>query len=73
MEVQQKQAEVAVQMLDACVKSGVCKDFRFWEGYGDKFNFHGADARATIFDENMKPKLAYFAIKEYLSQMIDGK
>ena len=73
LEVQQKQAEVAVQMLDACVKSGVCKDFRFWDGYGDKFSFHGADTKATIFDENMKPKLAYFAIKDYLAQMIDGK
>ncbi len=73
LEVQQKQAEVAVQMLDACVKSGVCKDFRFWDGYGDKFSFHGAAARATIFDENMKPKLAYFAIKEYLTQMIESQ
>ncbi|MFT3890765.1 MAG: endo-1,4-beta-xylanase [Anaerolineales bacterium] len=73
LEVQQRQAEVAVQMLDACVKSGVCKDFRFWDGYSDKFSFHGADTRATIFDENMKPKLAYFAIKDYLTQMIDGK
>ncbi len=73
LEIQQKQAEVAVQMLDACVKSGVCKGFRFWEGFGDSFSFHGADSRATIFDENMKPKLAYFAIKEYLSEMIDGK
>jgi GH35 family endo-1,4-beta-xylanase len=73
LEVQQKQAEVAVQMLGACVKSGVCKDFRFWDGYGDKFSFHGAESRATIFDENMKPKLAYFAIREYLTQMIDGK
>ena len=73
LEVQQKQAEVAVQMLDACVKSGVCKDFRFWDGYGDKFSFHGANTKATIFDENMKPKLAYFAIKEYLSQMIEGQ
>lgn len=73
LEVQQRQAEVAVQMLDACVKSGVCKDFRFWDGYGDKFSFHGAESRATIFDENMKPKLAYFAIKEYLSQVIDNQ
>jgi endo-1,4-beta-xylanase len=73
LEVQQRQAQVAVQMLDACVKSGVCKDFRFWDGYGDRFSFHGADTRATIFDENMKPKLAYFAIKEYLAQIIDGK
>jgi endo-1,4-beta-xylanase len=73
LEVQQKQAKVAVQMLDACVKSEVCKDFRFWDGYGDKFSFHGADTKATIFDENMKPKLAYFAIKEYLTQIIDGQ
>jgi len=73
LEVQQRQAEVAMQMLDACVKSGVCKDFRFWDGYGDRFSFHGAESRATIFDENMRPKLAYFAIKEYLSQMINGQ
>lgn len=73
LEVQQKQAEVARQMFDACVKSGVCKDFRFWDGYGDKFSFHGADTKATIFDENMKPKLAYFAIKEYLTQMIESQ
>lgn len=70
-EIQKRQAEVAIQMLDACVKSGVCKDFRFWDGYGDKFAFQGTDARSTIFDENMKPKLAYFAIKEYLTQLID--
>jgi len=70
-EIQKRQADVAIQMLDACVKSGVCKDFRFWDGYGDKFAFQGTDARSTIFDENMKPKLAYFAIKEYLTQLID--
>jgi len=73
LEVQKHQAEVAVQMLDACVKSGVCKDFRFWDGYGDKFAFQGANAKSTIFDENMKPKLAYFAIKEYLTQMIESQ
>lgn len=72
-EIQKQQAEVAVQMLDACIKSGVCKDFRFWDGYGDKFAFQGANTKSTIFDENMKPKLAYFAIKEYLTQMIDGQ
>ena len=72
-EIQKQQAEVAVQMLDACIKSGVCKDFRFWDGYGDKFAFQGANTKSTIFDENMKPKLAYFAIKEYLTQMINGQ
>lgn len=72
-EIQKRQAEVAVQMLDACIKSGVCKDFRFWDGYGDKFAFQGANTKSTIFDENMKPKLAYFAVKEYLTQMVDGQ
>jgi GH35 family endo-1,4-beta-xylanase len=70
-EIRARQAEVAVSMLDACVKSGVCRDFRFWDGYGDKFAFQGADAKSTLFDENMKPKLSYFAIKEYLTARID--
>lgn len=70
-EIWDRQADVAVQMLDACIRSGVCKDFRMWDGYGDKFAFQGPDARSTIFDVNMKPKPAYFAIKNYLTQMID--
>ncbi len=70
-EIQKRQADVVIQMLEACVKSGVCRDFRFWSGYGDKFAHQGRDARATIFDEEMKPKPAYFAIKEYLSARID--
>ncbi len=72
-EIQQGQAEMAVMVLDSCLKSGVCRDFRMWDGYGDKFSFEGLEAKATIFDENMKPKLAYFAIREYLTQIIDGK
>jgi len=72
-EIQQGQAEMAVMVLDSCLKSGVCRDFRMWEGFGDKFNFEGIEARSTIFDENMKPKLAYFAIREYLTQIIDGR
>jgi endo-1,4-beta-xylanase len=71
-EIQQKQADAVIEVIDACMKSGVCRDFRMWEGFGDKFSFKGADAKATIFDGNMKPKLAYFAIREYLTQMIDG-
>ncbi len=70
LEIQQRQAEVVVQMLDACVRAGDCKGFRFWDGYGDSYSFLGEGAKATIFDENMKPKLAYFAIKEYLESLI---
>lgn len=70
-EIQNRQADVAVQMLDACIKSAVCKGFRMWDGYGDKFAFQGPDAKSTIFDKDMKPKPAYFAIKEYLTQLID--
>jgi GH35 family endo-1,4-beta-xylanase len=68
-EVQKQQAAMAVDILDACVQVG-CRDFRMWAGYGDKFNDPGTGK--SIFDENMKPKLAYFAIKEYLTQMIEG-
>jgi endo-1,4-beta-xylanase len=72
-EVQQKQADTAVEVLAACLKSKVCRDFRMWDGAGDKFSFLGSEAKSSIFDMDMKPKLAYFAIREYLTQMIDGK
>lgn len=70
-EIDAKQAEVAVLVMDACIKSTTCKDFRMWDGYGDKFSFEGPEARASIFDENMKPKLAYWALREYLTLIID--
>jgi endo-1,4-beta-xylanase len=72
-EIQQKQAETAVEVLAACLKSMVCRDFRMWDGAGDKFSFLGPDAKSAIFDMDMKPKLAYFAIREYLTQIIDDK
>jgi endo-1,4-beta-xylanase len=72
-EIQKKQADTAVELLTACLKSMVCRDFRMWNGAGDKFSFLGSEAKSSIFDMNMKPKLAYFAIKEYLTQLIDGK
>jgi len=72
-EVQQKQADTAVEVLAACLKSKVCRDFRMWDGAGDKFSFLGPEAKSSIFDMDMKPKLAYFAIREYLTGMIDEK
>jgi endo-1,4-beta-xylanase len=72
-EIQQKQADTAVEVLAACLNSMVCRDFRMWDGAGDKFSFLGTEAKSSIFDMDMKPKLAYFAIREYLTQKIDGK
>jgi len=72
-EIQKKQADTAVEVLAACLKSMVCRDFRMWNGAGDKFSFLGPEAKSSIFDMNMKPKLAYFAIKEYLTQLIDDR
>jgi endo-1,4-beta-xylanase len=72
-EIEHQQALVGLDMLDACIQSQVCNDFRFWDGYGDEFSFKGAEARATLFDEDMKPKEIYFSIKAYLTQVIDSQ
>ncbi len=69
-----RQAQVASEMLDIALDSGVCKDFSMWqaaEGYTNR-SFRGADDKASIFDANMKPNLAYFAIKDRLTARIDS-
>lgn len=67
----QTQAKVAGSMFDASIQSGVCNDFSFWQGFAQQYNFHGADQQATIFDEEFKPKPAYFTFKNRLTQMVD--
>jgi GH35 family endo-1,4-beta-xylanase len=66
------QAKLYSEALEACLESGVCDSFSFWDigdhtswlvVYGNKPN-----ADATIFDKNFKPKPAYFALLEVLSE-----
>lgn len=63
-----RQAQVYGDMFSACLESGVCKSFSVW-GIGDKYSWlerESADADPTLFDDDLKPKPAYFALLDAL-------
>jgi endo-1,4-beta-xylanase len=71
-----KQAEIYKEMLEACLESGVCKSFTVW-GIGDKYSWietqewyseYSPEGIPTLFDDNLKPKPAYFAIRDILAK-----
>lgn len=65
------QAQIASDMVTACTQSKVCTDFSVW-GIGDQYTYQvqGGEIKAdpSLFDNNLNPKPAYFAIREALSQ-----
>jgi endo-1,4-beta-xylanase len=68
------QAKLYRDIIDAILKSGVCKEITFW-GFGDKYSwleqteFNGsANADPTLFDDDLKPKPAYFAVRDVLKK-----
>ena len=63
-----KQAQVYGDMFSACVETGMCKSFAVW-GIGDKYSWlerASPNADATLYDDNLNPKPAYFAVREIL-------
>ncbi len=63
-----KQATIYKEMLEASLESGVCKSFSVW-GIGDKYSWlrdSSSIADPTLFDDNLKPKPAYFALRDVL-------
>ena len=67
-----KQAEIYKAAMEACVESGVCLVFVDFQ-LGDKFSTwennkslpkFSKDANPTPFDDNLKPKSAFFAQKQ---------
>ena len=67
------QADIYRMAMQAALESGVCKDIVFW-GFGDKYSwleqpeFNGSpQAQPTLFDDNLQPKPAYFAVRDVLS------
>ena len=73
-----KQAAIYRGMLEAALESGVVKSFTFW-GIGDKnswlerMNIPGRsspNAEPTLFDDDLQPKPAYFAIKSLLQERL---
>lgn len=70
------QAEIFGNMLRICLEAARCPSFTMW-GFTDKYSWipegkpgHGF---ATITDDEMQPKPAYFALKETLRQMQTGR
>ncbi len=63
-----KQAKIYGDMFAACLESGVCKSFAVW-GIGDKYSWlrrASPIADPTLFDDNLNPKPAYFALLDAL-------
>jgi endo-1,4-beta-xylanase len=72
-----QQAYIYGQMLEACLESGVCKSFTMW-GIGDKYSwlerdFQKYDADSTIYDNNLKPKPAYFTLLRIFANMLGAE
>jgi endo-1,4-beta-xylanase len=68
------QADTYKMIIETALASGVCKQITFW-GIGDKYSwleqpqFNGStNAQPTIFDDELKPKPAYYAVREAMSQ-----
>ncbi len=67
------QADIYYSMLRACIESRVCRHFALL-GVTDKetwYNYMGpstADARPLMFDQDYKPKPAYYSFRDALSR-----
>lgn len=72
------QAKLYENIIDATLKAGVCKEITFW-GFGDKYSwleqteFNGStNADPTLFDDDLKPKPAYFAVRDVLNKYVQN-
>jgi endo-1,4-beta-xylanase len=81
-ERERKYAEILRTALQAAIESGVCTDFSFWEGVGDKNNWlermempglSSPDADPTIFHDDLSPKLAYYEFLRVLFEQSQKK
>lgn len=69
-----KQANIYRLITEAAIESGVVKDITFW-GIGDKYSwlekFGSPNADPTLFDNNLQPKPAYYAVMQALFEYSD--
>ncbi len=75
------QANAYKEMLEACLESGVCKGFTIW-GISDKnsvwetqkgLDGYSPKANPLLYDDNLNPKPAYFALLQVLQQFAQQK
>jgi endo-1,4-beta-xylanase len=67
-----QQAKIFRGVLEACLTSGVCKSYTMW-GIGDKYSWlewllNRPNADGTIYDDNLNPKPAYYALLKVIAQ-----
>jgi endo-1,4-beta-xylanase len=67
-----KQAQIYGDVLDACLKSGVCRSYTMW-GVGDKYSWlefylNWANADGTIYDDELNAKPAYYELLRVLAK-----
>ena len=70
-----RQAEMYKSVIDAVLVSGVCQSISFW-GIGDKFSWleimlGRENADPTLFDDSLKPKPAYYAVRSALFEHLE--
>jgi endo-1,4-beta-xylanase len=70
-------AQTDRDMLEACLESGVCRSFTVW-GIGDKYSWLEAyqslpNADATMYDDRLQPKPAYFAVYNVLLRYVTAQ
>jgi endo-1,4-beta-xylanase len=68
------QADVFANVLEACLKAKQCAAFSFWN-IGDKYSWYEKymskpNANATPFDDNLKPKPAFYSMLQVLYQTL---
>lgn len=69
----EKQAEVYSTVIDAALQSGSCKSITVW-GYTDKYSWNPDSeySHPCIFDENLEPKPAYYAVRETMEKYLNN-
>ncbi len=66
----EQQAAIYRDVIEASLESGVCASLSVW-GIGDKYSFRSfgsPNADPTPFDDDLKPKPAYFALHDALAK-----
>jgi len=76
----QLQADIFQSVVEAALDSGVCNSITFWDT-GDQYSWFeqpefkmhplaGSDADPTLFDDQLQPKPAYFAVFNVLKNQL---
>jgi endo-1,4-beta-xylanase len=75
------QSQIYKEMLEAALESGVCNSFSIW-GVGDKYSWiethksyqhYSPNGDPTPFDDDLKPKPAYFAMLDVLKKRYEQR